>query len=235
MCFTVEVGYLSKLVYQRKSGQWEARYKKGTSEDGRTVYGAVFGKTKEEVIERRIAVLGYDPEGPVLSSEMNLLILGAGSHGRDVKEIAESLHVFQKISFLDDNLKGNEILGKCSDVEFFRQGYPCAFVAIGDNERRKYYGELLIKKHFIIPSLVSPNAIISHKAKIGIGTVVLPQGNVGAAQVGKFCIIEPNGLVNADAKVGNYSRIDSNGILLKGAKTPELIWIKPGQIYDIKV
>lgn len=222
---------LAKLVYQRKNGQWEARYKKGTSESGRTLYGTVFGKTKEEAIERRIALLGYDPNGPIIASQMNLIILGAGTHGRDVKELAESLHIFQKISFLDDNIKGDNILGKCSDVEFFRQGYPCAFVAIGDNEKRKYYGELLLQKHFLVPSLVSPNAVISPNAKIGAGTVVMAQGNVGAAEVGSFCIITPNGLINADATVGNYSRVDSGGMVLKNVTVPELTWIKPGQIY----
>lgn len=222
---------LAKLVYQRKNGQWEARYKKGTSADGHTLYGTVFGKTEQEAIERRIALLGYDPDGSIIASQMNLIILGAGTHGRDVKELAESLHIFQNISFLDDNIRGENILGKCSDVEYFRQGYPCAFVAIGDNEKRKYYGELLLQKHFLVPSLVSPNAVISPQAKIGAGTVVLAQGNVGAAEVGKFCIITQNGLVNADAKLEDYSRVDNGGMVLKGVIVPELGWIRPGEIF----
>ena len=226
---------LAKLVYQRKNGQWEARYKKGTSNEGHTLYGTVFGRTKEEAIERRRALLGYDPDGAIVPTEMNLLILGAGTHGRDVKELAESLHIFQKISFLDDEIRGELILGKCSDIESFRQGYPCAFVAIGDNEKRKYYGELLLKKHFLVPSLVSPNAVISPQAKIGAGTVVLAQGNVGAAEVGKFCIITQNGLVNADAKLEDYSRVDNGGMVLKGVTVPELGWIRPGEIFGQRV
>ena len=65
---------------------------------------------------------------------MNLLILGARSHGHSVKEIAESLRVFQKISFLDDKETVEYIIGKCSDALKFKDECPCAFVAIGNNE-----------------------------------------------------------------------------------------------------
>ena len=41
-------------------------------------------------------------------------------HGHSVKEIAESLRVFQKISFLDDHVAGEDIIGKCEDVMKFK-------------------------------------------------------------------------------------------------------------------
>lgn len=54
--------------------------------------------------------------------EQNLLILGAGTNGRDVKEIAESLHIFGKIDFLDVKLDEG-ILGNCKDVLRYKQEY----------------------------------------------------------------------------------------------------------------
>ena len=69
-------------------------------------------------MKRRSLITG-DPEATEISrpTEMNLLILGAGTHGGDVYEIAKSLHLFQKISFLDDVADGANIIGKCRDAD----------------------------------------------------------------------------------------------------------------------
>ena len=56
-----------KLVYQRKDGRWEARYKKGVSQEGKTLYGAVYGSTKEEVLKRRSLITGA-PNAAEISS-----------------------------------------------------------------------------------------------------------------------------------------------------------------------
>ncbi len=39
-------------IYKRKDGRWEGRYKKGTSADGRTLYGSWYGKTYREAKEK---------------------------------------------------------------------------------------------------------------------------------------------------------------------------------------
>lgn len=44
------------------------------------------------------------------SIKRNLLIIGAGGHGRVVKEVAEALESYQKIDFVDDN--SPEAVGK---------------------------------------------------------------------------------------------------------------------------
>lgn len=222
---------MAKLVYKRKNGKWEARFKKGTSQDGKTIYGTVYGDTEEEAIARRIEHLGYDPDNMNLPPEMNLLILGAGIHGHDVREIAESLRIFKKISFLDDHAEGDEIIGKCSDAALYRNKYPCAFVAIGDNEIRRKYAELLKENKFLLPSLVALNANVSAKATIGEGVAILPQCTINEAKIGDFSIIDLNGLINSGSVVGAYSRVDCGAIVLRGSSVPENIWIKSGEIY----
>ena len=174
---------MAKLVYKRKNGTWEARYKKGKKADGRTHYASVIGHSYEEAVAKRLAVLGYDPDNPVATSEMNILILGAGSFGREVKEVLEQIRIFNKIAFLDDFITGEGILGKCTDASMFRINYACAFVAIGDSAIRRKYAEMLKEKHFLIPTIISPDAIVSPKAIIGMGSMVFAQGNVGAATV----------------------------------------------------
>ena len=222
---------MAKLVYKRGNGKWEARYKKGVSESGKTLYSTVYGNTEEEAIKKRIEKLGYDPEKPVTPTRLNLLILGAGTHGKDVKDLAEASHVFHKIAFLDDKLTGEDIIGRCKDVLRFHGEYPCAFIAIGDNEIRKKYAKLLKECNFLIPNIISPMASVAPAAKLGEGVVIMPQSTVGAAEIGDFVILTPNSYINSDSSVGSYSRVACGGMVLKGSKVPEGTLIESGQIY----
>ena len=222
-----------KLVYQRKDGRWEARYKKGLSSEGRILYGAVYGASKEEVLERRREITGND-DGETIkeSSEMNLLILGAGTHGQDVYEMCMELHIFKNIFFADDNKTGEKIIGKCREAVRFRKKCPCAVVAIGDNKIRKKYAKLLKECNYLLPTIVSGQASLSNNARLGVGTVILPQARVGDAEIGDFCILASNSLVNSGAKVGSFSHLDCGSMVLKGAKVPEGTIVRSGEIYQ---
>lgn len=221
----------TKGVYKRKDGRWEARYQKGIGENGRAIYGAVYGTTEEEVIEKRRLLVGDGEESSMMPTELNLLILGAGTHGRDVKEIAESLHIFNKISFLDDKIEGKDIVGTCKNILQFRSEYPCAFIAIGDNKVRKRFSKLLEDYKFLIPKIVSPAANVSPAARIGKGTVVLPQATIGDAEVGEHCILASNSLVNSNCDIRDFVHIDCGGIVLKDSKVSEMVFVKSGEIY----
>lgn len=221
-----------KGVYKRNDGRWEARYVKAISEAGRSVYGAVYGATKEEAIAKRFEIIGEEEEIQKYPTELNLLILGAGSHGRNVREIADSFRVFKKISFLDDKAVGPEIIGTCKDALKFRGEYGCAFVAIGDNKKRKKYAKFLKDRNFILPSIISPSATVSPNARIGEGVAILPQSTVGDAEIGDFCILASNSLVNIDAKLGAYSHVDCGGIVLKNSRVPEGTWVKAGEVFS---
>ncbi len=216
-------------IHNRKGGRWYARYQKEMKPNGKSGYSYVYGKTREEVEERlREIELMSTPK------ELNLLILGAGMHGRDVKEIAESLHIFRKIRFLDDNVTGEDIVGRCDEISEFKAEYPCAFIAIGDNKVREKYAMILKSQHFLIPSLVAPSAFISSHAKIGIGTVVMPQTNLGAVDVGSFCIVAAGCTIGSGVELGDYTRVDSGAIVPKGEDVPKGTWIRSGEIYQYK-
>lgn len=223
-----------KGVYVRKDGRCQARYKKGIGADDKPIYGVVYGKTIEEAIEKRRAIVGDEPEPNRPATQLNLLILGAGSHGKDVKEIARSLHVFRRIEFLDDEEKGEHILGKCKDALKFRSDFPCAFVAIGDNKKRKRLAKFLKESNFLMPSIVSPAASVSDRAKIGEGVVIFPQATVGEAEIGDCCILASNSLVNRDAKLGGYVHIDCGGIVPSGNVVPEKEYVAIGQVQGVK-
>ena len=111
-----------------------------------------------------------------------LLIIGAGGHGKVVKEVAEAVG-YDKIAFLDDN--SEEAVGKIADSKQFVQEYQAAFVGIGNNKFRNELLQRLEQEGYEIPVLLHPTAYISKTAVIGKGTVV-----------------EPKAIVNANSKVG---------------------------------
>lgn len=223
-----------KGVYVRKDGRCQARYKKGVGEDNKPIYGVVYGKTIEEAIEKRRAIVGDEPEENRPATELNLLILGAGSHGKDVKEIAESIHIFRRIAFLDDQKEGEDILGKCRDALRFRSEFPCAFVAVGDNKKRQKLAKFLRESNFLLPSIVSPFATISGQAKIGEGVAIFPQATVGEAEIGDCCILASNSLVNRDARLEAFVHVDCGGIVPRGNVVPEWTYVGIGQVQGKK-
>lgn len=210
-------------IRQRTDGRFEARYIKGRDSKGHAVYGYCYGKTWEEAAQKREEIIFR----AVSARELNLLILGAGSHGREVRELAESLRVFRKISFLDDEKP--EAIGPCKMLGRYVGEYPAAIPAVGDQTlRMRWIGELA-RAGFILPVLIHPRAMISTSAKIGYGTVVCAQAIIGAgADIGRGCIISSGATVDRDVTVpdGTYVgcgqaitsniQIDREGVLLYG-------------------
>ena len=183
-------------IRQRIDGRFEARYIKGRTDEGRVVYGSCYGRTPEEAARKREEALRRT--GSV--REMNLLILGAGSHGREVRELAESLRVFRKIAFLDDARPG--VLGPCRDLGRYLSAYPVAIPAVGDHVlRMRWMGEL-VQAGFILPVLIHPSAVVSPSAELGYGTVVCARAVIGSgAHVGCGCIISCGAAIDRGAEI----------------------------------
>ncbi len=165
------------------------------------------------------------------AKQMNLLILGAGSHGHAVYEIADRLGIFQKISFLDDSITGDGIVGRVEDVLDYRKEYPMCFVAIGNNERRKELAEKVTKAGFITPRLISPETSVARGISIGRGTIIMPQATVNTgAKIGDFCIIASNSLIGFNATVEDFSHCDCASVVMKDCVVHECEMVESGEI-----
>lgn len=120
---------------------------KGRDAAGKLLYGYCYGHSFEEAREKRDRIMAQRPR------EMNLLILGAGGHGEIIRELAQSLGVFRKIGFLDDDLKKPLAMGRCDDCLRYLEEYPIAIPSVGDQEIRSN-GWLAGQKRFVLPILV---------------------------------------------------------------------------------
>ncbi len=202
-------------IRERADGRFEARFIKGRNENGKAIYGYCYGKTREEAAEKREWQLKKNTRkfGPKL---MNLLILGAGSHGHEVREIAEGLRCFSRISFLDDFVKTTEVLGKCSDLEKFTDEYSMAFPAVGSDELRKKWTQAIINAGYVLPTLIDPTAVVSKNANIGYATVVGSMAVINSgASIGNGCIVSSGAIVGRDASLEDWRFIDAGETLLK--------------------
>ena len=201
-------------VRQRKDGSFEARYKIGRNAKGRTAYASCYGKTYEDAVEKREKALEerlIENNPPV---GLNLLILGAGSHGQEVREIADSLHIFQKINFLDDDTTKPEAIGSWNDINDLKDSYNSAIVAVGDEYTRKLWFAKLTEAGYMIPTLVHPSAVVSQNAILGAGTVICARAAISSgAQVGAGCIISAGVALGRDERIEDWTHISTAGIV----------------------
>lgn len=195
-------------VRLRTDGRYEARYIKGRDLQGRAIYGYCYGKTLGEAVQKREAAV----RTLVSPREMNLLILGAGSHGQEVRELAENLRVFRRIAFLDDTK--TEAIGPCHKLERYVEEYPIAVPAVGARHlRMRWMGELMVAG-FILPVLIHPSAIVSSSAQLDYGTVVCARASVGSgAKIGPGCIISSGATIDRDVVVPGGTHISCGQVV----------------------
>jgi sugar O-acyltransferase (sialic acid O-acetyltransferase NeuD family) len=159
---------------------------------------------------------------------MNLLIIGAGGHGKVVAEIAVDCG-YEKIDFLDDN--SSDAVGKISDLGKFVDRYECAFVGIGNN---RFRGELIKKLEncgYQVPVLIHPTAYVSRSAQIEKGTVVEPKTIVNAnTKVSLGCIISAGAIVDHDVVIGQCCHINTGAIVMAGATVEEYTKLEAGEV-----
>lgn len=161
----------------------------------------------------------------------NLLILGAGGHGRVVKETAEAMGVFGKIDFLDDNPNSETAIGLCGDHETFAGDYSYAFPAFGNNELRMKWIERLEENCFTVPVLIHPTAYISPSASVYPGTVVEAKAIVNTNSViERGCIVSVGAVVDHDTFVGYGCHIDCGAIVKANRVVNALTKIESGQV-----
>ncbi|MFR2839541.1 MAG: NeuD/PglB/VioB family sugar acetyltransferase [Zhenhengia sp.] len=155
----------------------------------------------------------------------NLLILGAGGHGKVVLDVAESMRCYETIHFLDDGKEigeevlGHQVVGKITECHLHSKDYTDAIVALGNNEIRLELTKKLKELGYHVPTLVHPTSVVSQYTTIKEGTVIMPQAVINAdAKIGKACIINTGAIIEHDCIVGDGSHIAYRAVLGGEAK-----------------
>lgn len=160
----------------------------------------------------------------------NLLILGAGGHGRVVKETAEATGFFDKIDFLDDDSEA--AIGECKDFQSYVEEYANAFVAVGNNQLRYEWLIKLTEAGFNIPTLIHHTAYVSSSATVGEGAVVGAKAAISAnVVIGRGCIIGLGALVDHDSQVNECAHINTGAVVKAGSVVERLTKIDAGVVW----
>lgn len=172
----------------------------------------------------------------------DLLILGAGGHGRTLCEMAKVLG-YADIVFLDENASSfpevNErIIGKISELQLHINKAKNVVVGIGNNKVREELQQQIVSLGFNPVTLIHPSAFVSLSATIGEGSVVLAGVVVGAnAKIGMGAIVNSHSTVDHDSALGDFAHLGVGVHLAGCADIGKSAFLQAGTVggYNAKV
>lgn len=155
-----------------------------------------------------------------------LIIIGASGHGKVIADIAVK-NGYHDIVFLDDNetkktCAGYPVVGKTSDAISL---YGDKIVAIGDARIRK---EIQSKLSNVV-TLIHPQAIISRRVEIGMGSVVMAGAVINSDTIiGKGVIVNTGSSIDHDCWIGDFSHISVGAHVAGTVSIGNSSWIGAG-------
>lgn len=164
----------------------------------------------------------------------DLLIVGAGGHGRVVAETAELVGKWDDIVFLDDGIGADmvlnhKVIGKLDEYERFADKYEYAIVCIGDNEKRLELIEKLLKAGYKVPVIIHPKASVSKYSSIQEGSVILAGAVINTnVSVGTGCIININSCIDHDSTVLDGVHVCSGAVVRSMCRIGRYAYIGAG-------
>ena len=153
----------------------------------------------------------------------NLLILGAGGHGRAVQDLAFACG-WATVGFLD-RAPGPRIIGTDEDLKRCMTKYAVDGVILGIGNtamaRREALFEHLRHLRLTSPTLRHPSAVIAPDASLGRGVTVFPGVVLGAAvDVDDNVVLYSGAIVEHECRLGPHVYL-SPGVVLSGGVTIE--------------
>jgi UDP-perosamine 4-acetyltransferase len=155
---------------------------------------------------------------------MDVVIVGAGGHGKVVLDILRAMDQHRIGGFLDadTNLAGSEIsgvkvLGHVNLLPKLRQQkIRGAVIAIGDNRVRASYAKLVLDAKLELINAIHPSATLSPAATLGKNVVVCAGAIVCAeAKLGDSVIANTGCIIDHECEVGEACHI-CPGVVLAG-------------------
>jgi sugar O-acyltransferase (sialic acid O-acetyltransferase NeuD family) len=151
---------------------------------------------------------------------LDIVVIGASGHGREVAEILEAGWrqglPGRPVGFVDDDIKkhgqrldGLPVLGGFEWLE--NQAHPSFNVicAVGEPRTLESLAKRARSLGLSFANVVSPLARISPRASIGKGTMIFPNAvvNTGAV-IGDHVILNVGATISHDSQVGSFSNIN---------------------------
>lgn len=166
-----------------------------------------------------------------------LLVVGAGGHGKVVADIARDCGRWTEIAFLDDKFPESKtvsewsVVGRLTDAHKFKDRFPEAIVALGNNKLRLEVLNKLLEDGFGSPVLVHPDASLSRSCRLGAGTVVCAQAAIKIdTDIGLGVIVNAGATIGHDCVLGDGVHVSPGGRVSGGVNVGKCSWLGSGAI-----
>ncbi|HUH67183.1 MAG TPA: acetyltransferase [Syntrophales bacterium] len=171
-----------------------------------------------------------------MTKNKNIILFGAGGHGKVVLDVINASAKYSVLGFIDDGYShktfcglpvfhdpSRYIRGSGADVE--------VIVCVGDNRVRAEKAALLKKMGLRIGRASHPTSVIAADARVGYGTTVMAGAIINTnARIGPLCIINTGAIIDHDCVVGKAVHL-CPGVTLAGEVTVgEFSTIYPGAV-----
>jgi sugar O-acyltransferase (sialic acid O-acetyltransferase NeuD family) len=160
---------------------------------------------------------------------MDVVILGAGGHGRVVLDIIQQAKKHKPVGFLDNNkalhgrrVDGLPVLGGLERLPDLKEhGIAAAVIAIGDNGARRAMANIIEESGFQLVNAIHPSAQLASSVTVGKGVVIAAGALVCAhCQVGDYAILNTGCIVDHESMIGTATHV-CPGVRLAGHVTVE--------------
>lgn len=164
----------------------------------------------------------------------NLVIFGAGGHGRVAADLFRKSKNFRVIGFLDDepkkwgtSLDKIRVLGGRDLIPTLKEKrIRSALVALGDGRLREDVTHILEKAGCKMIGIAHPSAVVSRQAIVHRSVQIWPNVVVNAgAEVGEGVILNTGAIIEHDAKIGKYSHVAPGATLCGYVEVGAYSWI----------
>jgi acetyltransferase EpsM len=156
---------------------------------------------------------------------MNVVLFGAGGHGKVVLDCCRSCVPTAEVVFGDDGAGRREgsycgcaVVGGRAVICMFKEGWYY-HVAIGDNRLRGEAFLFFLQAGLSPLTLVHPSSVVSDSAVVGAGTLVMPRVVVNAgARIGVNCILNTGAIIEHDCVIGDHTHVSPGAVLGGGVQ-----------------
>lgn len=157
-----------------------------------------------------------------------ILILGGGGHAKVVVSILKKRRDFEIVGYTDNEdfgpVLGVPYLGRDEVLKELKARYArCAAVLgigyLGNSDLREQLAEKLRAIGFVMPAIISPQAVINEGVVIGDGTVVMDGViiNVGT-RIGRYAILNTRASIDHDCEIDDFVHIAPGATLGGGVR-----------------
>lgn len=147
-----------------------------------------------------------------------IILIGSSGHARVAIDVIESQGLFEIVGLIDDfralgeSSCGYPVLGKVSDLTEIcaQQGVGGGLVAVGDNFARSLIQGKISAAYpsFRFITAIHPSAVVSKRAQVGMGVVVMPGAVINAGcMVGDSCIVNTHAVLEHDSRMEEFSSL----------------------------